>query len=181
MPLILPGVGAPMRRPHGFSLVELLVSMTLGLILLGGMIAVFAGNRRSADINEATTHMQENVRFALGAIASDIRMAGHQGCLDFNGSAIDIITKSPPSADLRQTAIGGAVVKSDKWDPAPALGSGAGAFVPPDTAVVGTHALTVQFGGPDVAKLNDGMTNTSGAADPLGRAAARGYARAERR
>jgi len=153
-------------RAGGFSLVELLVAMTLGLILLGGMIAVFAGNRRSADINRATTNMQENVRFALDAIAGDIRMAGHQGCLDFNGSAINIIAKAAPSADLRETAIGGAVVQGDNtWKPPTALGSGGGTFVPPDTAVPGTHALTVQFGGPGVARLRQGMESSSGVPD----------------
>ena len=155
-------------RTRGFSLIELLVAMTLGLFLLGGMIAVFAGNRRAGEINTAMTSLQENARFALNVIASDIRMAGHQGCLDFNGSAVDVIADDPPTSDLRATAINGRTVTADgKWATELGLGTGTGAFAAPEDneAIVGTHAIALQFGGPDAVPLREGMENASGVPD----------------
>jgi len=70
------------NRISGVSLIELLIAMTLGLILLAGMIAVFSGNKRSSELNTAMANIQENARFALSALGKDIRMAGFQGCLD---------------------------------------------------------------------------------------------------
>ena len=44
---------------HGVSLVELLIAMTLGLVLLAGMLTVFAGNRKSSELNTALSEIQE--------------------------------------------------------------------------------------------------------------------------
>ena len=159
------------RRGHrsGFSLVELLVGMTLGLFLVSGMIAVFAGNKRSAELNIATSTLQENARFALDAIVRDLRMAGHQGCLDSNGGAVTITAAASPTADLADTAVTGATIDADgAWDPVPAVGAGSGAFAAPATrpAVSGTHAIVVQFGGPETALLAAPMTTASGRPNP---------------
>ena len=133
---------------HGFSLVELLIAMTLGLILISGVIVVFVGSKRSSDIASAMSDLQENGRFALNAMASDVRMAGYQGCLDVNAGAVTVIAKDPPTADLRKTAVSGSIVQSDNsWLPALSLGSGSNAFQAPtaNPAVPGTHTLAVQF------------------------------------
>lgn len=68
------------RRSDGFSLVELMVAVTLSLILLGGVIALFASSRRSYENNEHLARIQENGRFALDQIVRDIRSAGYLGC-----------------------------------------------------------------------------------------------------
>ncbi len=132
----------------GFSLVELLIAMTLGLLLTAGMFAVFAGNQRSAALNAEMANMQESIRFALNAVTDDVRMAGYQGCMDLNGGTVDIIADDPPSADLQATIIGGSVVTSDgSWSPMPQLGTGTGAFEEPASVTprVGTHTIAVQF------------------------------------
>ena len=72
----------PFRSQAGLSLVELMVAMTLGLLLLSGMIAVFSGNQRSAELNTAMANLQESARFALSRMSKDMRLAGHQGCLN---------------------------------------------------------------------------------------------------
>ncbi|MBX2886174.1 MAG: prepilin-type N-terminal cleavage/methylation domain-containing protein, partial [Granulosicoccus sp.] len=57
------------RTIAGFSMVELLVAMAIGLILISGMISVFGGNRRSSELNQAMSNMQESARFAIDAIS----------------------------------------------------------------------------------------------------------------
>ena len=160
---------APPSRRAGFSLIELLVGMTLGLFLIAGLVGVFAGNKRSAELNAAMSTLQENARFALDAIVRDVRMGGHQGCLDANGGAVAITATGPPTSDLAATGVTGAVIDADgAWDPVPALGTGSGAFAAPTTrpAVPGTHAIVVQFGGPDSAPLAAPMRRASGRPDP---------------
>ncbi|MFK8084171.1 MAG: PilW family protein [Granulosicoccus sp.] len=137
-----------LAREQGFSLTELLIAMTLGLILTSGMFVVFSGNQRSAALNTEMSNMQESMRFALNAMSEDIRMAGYQGCADLNSGTVEIIANNPPSADLRSTVISGAVIRDDQsWDPAPQLGTGSGAFQPPDdiTPRAGTHTIAMQY------------------------------------
>lgn len=70
-------------NPHnqkGFSLVELMVSITIGLILLAGVLSIFFSSRVTFSTNERTARLQENGRVALDLVTHDIRSAGYQGC-----------------------------------------------------------------------------------------------------
>ncbi len=156
--------------PQGLSLVELLIAMTLGLILISGVIVVFVGSKRSSDIASAMSDMQENGRFALNALASDIRMAGYQGCFDANRGVVTIIADDSPTTDLKKTAISGAIVKSNsKWEPPLALGVATAAITAPtkNKPVPGTHTLAVQFGRANDVELA-GPLAVGGAADSSG-------------
>lgn len=68
------------RAALGFSLVELMVAMTLSLLLLGGVVAIFASSRSSYETTERLSRIQETGRFALDQIVSDIRSSGFPGC-----------------------------------------------------------------------------------------------------
>ncbi|MEP7243214.1 MAG: PilW family protein [Gammaproteobacteria bacterium] len=70
--------GAPAR---GFSLVELLVSMTISLILLGGVLAVVYSSKVAYYENERVGRLQENGRSAIEILLRDMRAAGFPGCL----------------------------------------------------------------------------------------------------
>lgn len=65
---------------RGFSVVELMVAMALSLLLLAGVIAVFASSRASYDTTDRLSRIQENGRFALDKIVRDLRAAGFMGC-----------------------------------------------------------------------------------------------------
>jgi type IV pilus assembly protein PilW len=68
-------------RQQGVTLVELMISLLLGLLLTAGIIQVFVGNRVTYAFNEGLSRIQENARFALDHIAYNARMAGYTGCL----------------------------------------------------------------------------------------------------
>lgn len=150
--------------PGGFSLVELLIAMTLGLILISGMIAVFAGNKRSSDLNSAMADIQENARFALDNLAGDIRMSGFQGCLDLNRGAPKLLGNGLPTNNLVNTAAMASVVQTaNLWVPAPPIGFQTANH----NAMPGTHALTLQFGSAATFPLDEsvnigGIRNSSG-------------------
>lgn len=67
-------------RETGLSLVELMVALTVGVILLAGVVSVFLSSRQSYGINNAVAQVQESGRFALHFLQNDTRMAGYMGC-----------------------------------------------------------------------------------------------------
>ena len=150
-------------KHRGFSLVEMLVAMTLGLLVIAGMITSFAGNKRSNDLNTAMANIQENARYAMNKISADVRSAGFQGCVDVNNGTTVIYANNAPTVKLRDTATTGSIVgDNDIWSPAAPIG-----FNPPDTdttrAIKGTQTLALQFG-TDVKPLRQAM---SGPADSI--------------
>lgn len=67
--------------PHsGFSLIELMVAMALSLILLAGVLAIFASSRTTYETTDRLSRIQESGRFALDSIVRDLRSAGYLGC-----------------------------------------------------------------------------------------------------
>lgn len=72
-----------MARPHsqrGLSLVELMVAVTLGLVLIAGLIQVFLGNRQTQRLEQGVARVQEAGRLALDLLTRDLRAAGFHGC-----------------------------------------------------------------------------------------------------
>jgi type IV pilus assembly protein PilW len=65
----------------GFSLVELMLAMALGLIVVTGIVQLFIGNSRSANVISGQARLQENARFAFEFISSAARRAGYYGCI----------------------------------------------------------------------------------------------------
>jgi type IV pilus assembly protein PilW len=65
---------------RGFSIVELLVGVTISLLLLMGVVALFMSSRQSYEMTERLSRIQENGRFALDQIVNDVRASGYMGC-----------------------------------------------------------------------------------------------------
>lgn len=72
-----------LKKQLGLSLVEILVALVISLFLLGGIVQVYLGNKTAYRFSDATSRIQENGRFALDTIATDVRMAGFWGCISF--------------------------------------------------------------------------------------------------
>ncbi len=64
----------------GFSVIELMVSLAIGLLLMTGVIALFVSSRTNYETTERLSRIHENGRYALDEIVADIREAGFQGC-----------------------------------------------------------------------------------------------------
>jgi type IV pilus assembly protein PilW len=64
----------------GFSLIELMVAMVLGILVLGAAIAVFQTNQRTYLANEGLNRIQESARVAYEMMTQDIRSAGSSAC-----------------------------------------------------------------------------------------------------
>lgn len=69
------------RFARGFSLVELLLALAVGLVLLLGVSQVAISARITHVSQQAATLLQDDARFVLGKMVQDIRQAGMFGCL----------------------------------------------------------------------------------------------------
>lgn len=67
------------RARRGFSLVELMVAITLGLLLTAGMVQLFQGTKVTFNTNDALARVQENGRFTMEILKREMRMAGSSG------------------------------------------------------------------------------------------------------
>ena len=71
------------KHQQGLGLVEIMISLTLGLLILAGVLQMYATSSQNARSSEATSRIQENMRYALGRIQNDIKHAGNMGCFSF--------------------------------------------------------------------------------------------------
>ena len=73
----------------GFTLVELMVGMTVGLFVALAAISVFVSTRTLQTVSTADTRMNENARLALDILHVDLRNAGFQGCHQRDALPVD--------------------------------------------------------------------------------------------
>jgi type IV pilus assembly protein PilW len=72
-------------RQRGLTIVEILVAVTLSLILLAGVSQLFISSKRTYEVQDGLSRLQENGRFAVDYLARHVRMAGYMGCLSNAG------------------------------------------------------------------------------------------------
>jgi type IV pilus assembly protein PilW len=67
-------------RARGFSIVELMVAVTLALVVTAAVLAVFIGSRSSFQATSGTASLADGGRFALNFIQNSVRSAGYMAC-----------------------------------------------------------------------------------------------------
>jgi type IV pilus assembly protein PilW len=97
--------GPGMKKQQGLSLIELMIAITLGLVLMGGVIQMFLSSRQVFSTQQAMSRMQESGRLSIEFMADDIRMAGYAGCADRNTQFENDLTESDVFNDF--TAVSG--------------------------------------------------------------------------
>ncbi|MDO9371046.1 MAG: prepilin-type N-terminal cleavage/methylation domain-containing protein [Gammaproteobacteria bacterium] len=64
------------RKHNGFSLVELMIAITVGLVIVTGVLTLFLSAVRSNSDNLRTTRLNQDLRSAMAVMVRDIRRAG---------------------------------------------------------------------------------------------------------
>ncbi|MGD9603018.1 MAG: PilW family protein [Gammaproteobacteria bacterium] len=104
---------------RGITLIEMMVAITVGLILLAGIVQLFASNKQAYRIQEGANVLNENSRYALNQLEYSIRMAGHFGGAKPESIAVET---DAPATDCTESA----VLEND--DPGLDLGYGVEGF-----------------------------------------------------
>lgn len=68
------------RSQAGFSAVELMIALTIGILISGVVVAVFTTSATTYRVSNSVAELQETGRVAVAAIERDSRMAGYRGC-----------------------------------------------------------------------------------------------------
>lgn len=128
----------PRQSARGFTLIELLIALTIGAFLVGGLLQLYIGSKKSYTTQQALLELQEVGRFSLNMMVGDIRLAGFMGC----GSAANVVN----------TLNGGAT--NWEYDAATSiLGYEGGASAFPaafaGNVIAGTDAITITRAIPD--------------------------------
>jgi len=94
------------KRQRGFSLIELMLALGLGVVVTAGIVQLFVTNDQTYTLLTGQARMQEGARFALDFIGRSARSAGYYGC--------------DPDADKIYGTLNGAPAAPetpDAWDP----------------------------------------------------------------
>lgn len=63
-------------QQKGFTLVEIMVAMTIGLLMMAGILQISLANRESSRLQRNMGFVQENIRSTMEFLARDVRQAG---------------------------------------------------------------------------------------------------------
>lgn len=87
-------IGLSNAKQRGLSLIELLISMLIGLIILAAGTAVYVTSGRTAKVSEVSTRLNEDGVLAMNFLQTQIRQAGYAQKLNatddarFDGAAV---------------------------------------------------------------------------------------------
>lgn len=79
--------GGFIRRHAGFSLIELMISMTLGLAVFALLATIFANTSKARDELQRSSQQIDNGRYAVDVLTEDLQVAGYYGELNVAGLA----------------------------------------------------------------------------------------------
>ena len=170
----------PPQRCAGFSLVELMVALVLGLVIMAGVLSIFVGMSQSVRTETAISRLQENARFGLEKLSVDVRQAGFTGCVSTINVLLDTTaasyspalydlsralsgweyTGTGPATTFTSTTLAATGVPVGNWDDA------AGADLDAsfqNQVVPGSDVLIVRHAGPPLDLVADGNTPVNAA------------------
>ncbi|WP_340680657.1 PilW family protein [Paraglaciecola sp.] len=81
---------------QGFSLVELMITLALGLIISGALIQIMVGNNITERLNQAVASVQESGRFIISRLRNDLLMTGRYDILApaLNRNGVDVAVEA---------------------------------------------------------------------------------------
>lgn len=78
-----------MIKQRGVGLVEVMVSITIGMLVLAGVLQLYATSVESQKSQEGSSRIQENMRYLTSMLQHDISSTGNFGCMRFDPESID--------------------------------------------------------------------------------------------
>lgn len=79
-------LGSPPNKQGGIGLIELMVSVTIGLFVLAGVVQLYLTSTQNVSAFEGSSRIQENARYAYSRLEKDITQAGNMGCFSLTAA-----------------------------------------------------------------------------------------------
>jgi type IV pilus assembly protein PilW len=92
-----------MTRQRGFSLIELMLALALGVIVTAGIVQLFVTNDQTYTLLTGQARMQESARYALDFIGQAARDAGYYGCDPDQDKIYGTLNGTPATPDTPET------------------------------------------------------------------------------
>jgi len=154
------------QKVRGFSLVELMVAITIGLIILVAVSGIFITSKKSYNVQDRLARLQENARFAMQYLMKDLRMAGYYGCVsDFDSTTLSNSLNSTASLPIQLAVpLEGLKAGNSAWNPSgnTSMPTGSTSVTSKDSACpntigsicTGTDAIAVTLANPSDASYD---------------------------
>jgi len=114
---------------RGFTLIELMIAMILGLVVIAGVTSVFLAGQQSFRSNNALADVENGSRIAFELMSRDIRAAGLTGCDSTSNRVANVLSNSPSNGGTDWWANWGNALHgydAGVADPAVTTGTGVG-------------------------------------------------------
>lgn len=69
------------QNQAGLGLIELMISITIGLMIMAGVVQLYVTSVTTEQSQEGISRIQENMRYAMSRLEKDISQSGFMGCL----------------------------------------------------------------------------------------------------
>ncbi len=79
-------IGASKYKQSGIGLIELMISMLIGLFIMAGVVQMFSTTSQNAVVSAGASRIQENSRYVYTRIAEDIAQTGNLGCVSVSNA-----------------------------------------------------------------------------------------------
>jgi type IV pilus assembly protein PilW len=136
------------RTQAGLTLVELMISMTLGLFVVMAATALLISAKSSYIVQDDSAHLQDTGRFAVEIIARSLRQVSYENWDPTEGP---VVAASSMGANI------------SGWDARSLKGSTPGIASPVAKSINGSDVLAVRFFGSGAGDNGNGtMTNCAG-------------------
>ncbi len=72
----------------GVTLIELMVAITIGIIIISGVLQLYASSTKTQLVQDGVSRLQENARFLFARLSQDLSQTGFVGCFNFDSGRI---------------------------------------------------------------------------------------------
>jgi type IV pilus assembly protein PilW len=105
----------PAARARGFSLIELMIAVSLGLLAVAAVGSVFIYGSRSYKEDDKLSRMQDELRFAMAQLSQDLEMAGFYAQVRNPLEDIEVDGSATIANDCGPTTNGAATSATNNW------------------------------------------------------------------
>jgi type IV pilus assembly protein PilW len=102
------------RHQRGYTLIELMISLLLGLMLVSGFGSLFVQTQKTSTIQRSLSHMMEDGRYMLEIFGRELRRAGSlKSKMDISGGADVMFTADPNVLGSTMSFLAGEYIRGE--------------------------------------------------------------------